>query len=372
MDIGTLLVIASMFLGAIIGDAVLYGKTMRVDFSLPQSVSSIGLTQETAEQLFIAEFSRLADIPFILPFPTVAQANKDSLLAVVAKPLNIDPVVEVIQSKFGSDLVSMRFAMMQGPNPNEDTLLGVVTLPSGSSTRYSRSGPKERPDLLVEQMARHIASETLPYRVALSDYLAGVRGDPEGFNRARALANKALAAGFDETTATQRVMLHNTLGLIAVHEKDLALADKLWATGMQVPLATGTAYAIVAANRAVVALARKDFRQARAMYDVALTKRRIPYLPYFDHHLHIIGSLVVWGEGDPKAADRLLENYQEELIGDTILAYRAEIANEQGRPADAQVLLERAAFLKTLKSIHPDLIGSVFWVNPTKGTLTRR
>lgn len=372
MDIGTLLIIAGMFLGAVIGDAVLFGKTMRVDFSLPPAVTAQGMTQEAAEQLFIAEFSRLADIAFILPFPTIAQANKDSLLAVVAKPLKIDPVVEVIQSKFGSDLVSMRFAMMKGPGPSEDTLFGVVTHPNGSSSRYSRVGQDKRPDELVEQMARHIASEALPYRVALSDYLAGVQGDPEGFKRAHKLAHKGLANGFDKSTATQRAMLYNTLGLLAVHQNDLAAADALWATGMQVPMANGTAYAILAVNRAFVALGRKDAKQARAMYNIAMASRTMPYLGYFDHHLDIVNSLITWGEGNRDAADAGLVRTGYNLVADTALTYRAAIAAEQGREVDAKSFAEKAAFLKTLKSIHPDLVGSVFWVNPTKGGLTLR
>lgn len=372
MDIGTLLVIVGMLLGAVIGDAVLFGKTMRIDFSLPPAVTAQGMTQEAAEQLFIAEFARLADIAFILPFPTIAQANKDSLLAVVAKPLKIDPVVEVIQSKFGSDVVSMRFAMMKGPGPDENTLFGVVTRPNGSSTRYTRIGPDKRPDELVEQMARHIASEALPYRVALADYLTGVQGDPEGFTRARKLAHNALANGFDKSTATQRAMLYNTLGLLAVHQNDLAAADALWATGMQVPMANGTAYAILAVNRAFVALGRKDAKQARAMYDIALASRTMPYLGYFDHHLDIVNSLITWGEGDREAADAGLVQAGHNLVADTALTYRATIAAEQGRDADAKSFAEKAAFLKTLKSIHPDLVGSVFWVNPTKGGLTLR
>lgn len=372
MDIGTILLLASMFLGAVVGDAVLFGKTMRVDFSLPPAVTAQGMTEDAAEQLFIAEFSRLADIAFILPFPTIAHANKDSLLSVVAKPLKIDPVVEVIQSKFGSDLVSMKFAMVKGPADNEDTLFGVVTHPNGQTTRYSRTGQDRQPDQLVEGMARHIASEALPYRVALSDYLAGVKGDPDGFRRAGKLARKALAVGFDRSTATQRVMLYNTLGLLAVHDNDLEAAEDLWATGMEVPLANGTAYAILAVNRAFVALARRDPQKARAMYDVALEQRTMPYLSYFDHHLDIVDSLITWAEGDRDAADAKLIETGHNLVADTVLTYRSKLAAEQGHVADATAFGKKAAFLKTLKHIHPDLVGSVFWVDPGKGGLTLR
>ena len=372
MDIGTLLVIAGMFLGAVVGDAVLFGKTMRVDFSLPQTVTSRGMTQEAAEQIFISELSRLSDIAFIIPFPTVAQANKDSLLAVVAKPLKIDPVVEVIQSKFGSDLVSMKFAMMKGPGDTEQTLIGTVTMPNGSTTRYSRTGSDRRPDELVEQMARHIASEKLPYRVAMADYVSGVQGDPKGFALARNLAHKALGNGFDKSTATQQAMLFNTLGLLEVHAGNLAAADALWAKGMAVPMATGTAYSILAINRAFVSLAQRDAKQARAYYNIALANRQLPYLSYFNHHLSIVDSLITWGEGDRATAEAGLVRIDRDQVGDTVLTYRSEIAAELGRPVDAKEFAEKAAFLKTLKHIHPDLIGSVFWVNPTKGGLTLR
>ncbi|MGE0225830.1 MAG: hypothetical protein AB7F35_28255 [Acetobacteraceae bacterium] len=372
MDIGTILLLASLLMGAVIGDAALFGKTMRVHFTLPASVTSQGMTQEAAEQIFISEFARLADIAYILPFPTIAQANKDSLLSVVAKPLKIDPVVEVVQGKFGSDMVSMKFAMVNGPGSGEITLLSMVTNANGQPLRFSISGPEREPDRLVEAMARRIASETLPYRVALSDYEQGVRGDPTGFERAKALCEKALAHGFDRSTATQRVMLYNTLGLIAVHHNDLAAAERLWTTGMQVPYANGTAYAIIAANRAFLAIARRDPVQARAMHDTAMSLRTLPYLAYFDHHLEMLDSLITWAEGDLTAADDGLAMVGQRLVADTALTYRAHLAAVRGRTEEAQVMAERAVFLKTLKHIHPDLAGSVFWVNPAEGGIELR
>lgn len=372
MDIVTIMTISGLLLSAVVGDAVLFGRTMRVDFSLPPAIVSHGMTGDAATNIFIAEFSRLSDIAYILPFPSISSSSTQSLLSVFAKPLGVDPVAEVIQRKFVSDVTNMKFAMVKGPGPNEELLLGVITYPSGSTRRFTLPGDNKRPDEVIERMARQVASDLLPYRVGLSDYLAGVKGDREGFKSALKLAQEALAREFDAGGATQRALLYNLLGLLALHQNDLAAADAHWATGMQVPMATGTAYAILAVNRAMVALARKDPKQARAMYNTALASKARPYLNYFDAHLDIVDSLTTWAEGDRKAADAGLAQADKKLLTDAALTYRAAIATEEGRHADAKVFAEKATFLKTLKSIHPDLVGSVFWIDPTKGGLTLR
>jgi len=372
MDIVTIMTISSLLLGAVVGDAVLFGRTMRVDFSVPPAIVSQGMTEEAATNIFVAEFSRLSDIAYILPYPTIASSSTQSLLSVFAKPLGIDSVAEVIQRKFVADVTSMKFAMVKGPGPNEELLLGVITTPSGHARRFTLPGDNKRPHELIERMARHVASDTLPYRVALFDYLAGVRGDREGFKRALKLTQEALAREFEAERATQRAMLYNLLGLLASHQNDLAAADAHWATGMQVPRATGTAYAILAVNRAMVALARKDPKQARAMYNTALASKARPYLHYFDIHLAIVDSLITWAEGDRKAADAGLAQADQTHLTDAALTYRAAIATEEGRHADAKMFAEKATFMKTLKSLHPDLVGSVFWIDPTKGGLTLR
>jgi hypothetical protein len=38
----------------------------------------------------------------------------------------------------------------------------------------------------------------------------------------------------------------------------------------------------------------------------------------------------------------------------------------------AKELTTQANFLRSLKNTHPDLIGSVYWVDPVAGGLTRR
>ena len=372
MDISTLFVLASLLFGAIIGDAVVFGKTMRAEFTLPKTVETQGFTQDAAENIFISEFARIADIPFILPFPTVAQANKDSLLSVVAKPLKIDPIVELLQDKFGADRVSMKLLMVPSPEEGKLQVTALVTTSGGQSKKFVVAGPDKAPAALIEETARQIAADLLPYRVSLSYYDQGLAGKPERFAAARELASAALQSGFDKTRATQHGMLFNVLGLVAAQQKNLAAADEYWADGMQVPMASGTATAILAANRAVLAVARKDPKAAREFYNIAMASKTPPYLDYFDLHLEMINAIILWSEGKHQEAETNFLYVERVLVGDTAPNYRARLLQHMNRNEEAQAVAKRAAYLKTIRNQHPDLVGSVFWVDPVNGGLTPR
>lgn len=371
MDISTLVILASLLFGAIVGDAVVFGKTMRVEFSLPKTVEAQGLTQDAAEEVFISEFTRLADIPFILRFPTVAHASKDSILSVVAKPLKIDPIVELLQDKFGADRVSMKLLIVNSAEPGQLEVNAMISTPAGHS-KLVMKGSDKTPIAVVEAAAHLLAAQLLPYRVALSYYDKGLAGEQGRFRDASELARRALRAGYDKANATQRAMLFNVLGLIAVQENDLKAAEEFWADGMQVPLAAGTAKAIMAANRAVLAVARKDPKAARELYDTAMASKTHPYLDYFDLHLEMINAIVLWAEGRTAEAEAKFRIAERNLVGDTALTYRARLLDHMNRRDEAKAVAERAAYMKTVRNQHPDLVGSVFWVDPVNGGLTRR
>jgi len=372
MDLGTLAMLASMLFGAIVSDAILFGKTMRVEFTVPKVVAEQGFTQDVAERLFISEFGRLADISFILPFPTISQASQDSLLSIVAKPLRIDPIAELVQRKIGSDVVSIQNTMVNAGGATKFDIYSVVTDAGGSVSRHVMTGASDAPAKLVEGMARRIASDTLPYRVAMSDYVIGLHGDPKGFEMAKQLAEHALGTGFDRSKATQRVMLYNVLGLLKVRENDPAAAEQIWAEAMQVPFAKGASYSIVAANRAFIAISQRDFRHAREMHGIALANKVRPYLDYYDDHLKFLDALISWGEGNTQAAEGQFAVLEKALIGDTAPTYLATLLSAQGRTEEAKAATARATFMKTVKTQHPDLVGSVYWVDPVKGGFKRR
>lgn len=372
MDISTLVVIAGLLFGAIIGDAVVFGRTVRVDFTLPKSVEAQGMTQDAAENVFISEMARLADIPFILPFPTVAQSSRDSLLSIVAKPLKIDPVVELLQDKFGADRVNIKMLMFAGDGDGMLDLHALVTVTNGTAGRFSVKGPAKNPHALIEAMAREIATGILPYRVALSMYNEGLHGAPARIADAKKLAQSTLSEGFDKSRAQQRALLFNVLALIAMQENDAAGAEERLAAGMQVPLVPAMARSILAINQAFLALGRKDIAAARAHYNRAAALKTAPYLDYYDHHLMMVDGLILWGEGNLDAAEERFQYVEQFVLGDTALTYRARILEFRGKTDEAKALAGRAAFLKTIRNQHPDLIGSVFWVDPIKGGFQRR
>src|SRR5579883_694628 len=102
-DFTSLFLWGALFLGVVAGDAALFGDTLRVQIAVPQVVSNAGFTETSAESVFAAEAARMLRGSSVIPAPTLRVQSSPSVLAALAKPLNLDSVVTAVQSQAGID-----------------------------------------------------------------------------------------------------------------------------------------------------------------------------------------------------------------------------------------------------------------------------
>src|SRR6185503_15455822 len=106
LDLTSLMIVAGLFLGLVVGDAALFGDPVQVQISVPSKVSDTGFTEAAAEQVFAAKVAEMGQARSIVHTPSVQISTRPSILAAMAKPLSLDNVVIAIQSQAGVDVVT--------------------------------------------------------------------------------------------------------------------------------------------------------------------------------------------------------------------------------------------------------------------------
>jgi hypothetical protein len=114
IDLTSLFLMAGIFLAAVVGDAALFGDRVQVHISVPTKVSDNGFTEAAAEQVFAAQVAEMGRAISIVETPSVQISTRPTILAALAKPLNLENVVVAIQSQAGADVVTVHGVIMAG------------------------------------------------------------------------------------------------------------------------------------------------------------------------------------------------------------------------------------------------------------------
>ena len=93
IDLSTLAILAGLFFGSVVGDAVLFGNQLQVHITVPEKLVAAGFTEEAAEQLFLAEVMRASQVPSIVHTPEADINSRPSVLEALVKPLQLGDVV---------------------------------------------------------------------------------------------------------------------------------------------------------------------------------------------------------------------------------------------------------------------------------------
>ena len=70
-----------------------FGNKLQVHITVPEKLVASGFTQEAAEQLFLAEVARVAQVPSIVRTPEADVNSRPSVLEALVKPLHLGDVV---------------------------------------------------------------------------------------------------------------------------------------------------------------------------------------------------------------------------------------------------------------------------------------
>jgi tetratricopeptide (TPR) repeat protein len=373
IDLTSLALLAGLFFGAVIGDAALFGDPLRLQISVPTRLANAGFTEGAAEQIFANEVARIGEVLSIVPTPSVEVSSSRSIFAAMAKPLNLEDLVVTLQRQVGRDVVQIRGQVMESPQGKGLEMLVSAQSPRELPVSLRMQQPDGDPVALVERASKEVLAQISPYRVALTDFVALIRGDPSAMGRVRERADAALSQPWTRTRATERVMLYNLLGVAAMIDGDLAAAEQEFARGVATPGALPAAHGTIALNRAFLALAQQRPAEALADYKEALAKTASVNLAGYSSRLITMAALISWAEGDTVAAERLLRQATASDPDNRMgYLYLGRLLAEKGDGSGAEAVRAAAAGQARYELDYPALAMSELWVDPVKGGLERR
>jgi len=372
IDFATLLLAAGIFFGIVIGDATLFGDPLRVQITVPTKLADTGFTEAVAERLFVSEAAHVARALSIVPTPSVEVSSRQSVLAAVAKPLSLDQVVVALQNRVGIDVISVDAAVLDKADGALEMVI-FVTKPDAALAKLKLTQPDGNPVALVEHGSAAVLEEVSPYRVALTAFTDAVRRDGALPTEAKAAASRAVSRPFVAAHATERVMLYNLLGLIALFEGDFAGASAQLDLAAAIPEAAAVARGTVALNRAFIAVAQQRPAEALAYYTAGRADSIGVVLPGYDAKINTLAGLVAWSRGDTERAERLFRLAGASLQADEAPHfYLAELLGAKGDAAGAAAERAAAGSSHRFGVEIPGLAQSEFWVDPVKGGVKRR
>lgn len=372
IDFTTLLITAALFFGLVIGDATLLGNPLRVQIAVPAKLADTGFTDAVAERLFLSEAARVGRALSIVHTPGVEVSSRGSVLAAVAKPLSLDQVVVALQSRVGIDVISVEAAVVDKAGDGLEMVI-FVSKPDEALTKIKLAQPDGNAVALVEHGSRSVLEEVSPYRVALTEFSDAIHRDGVAPSQAKATAGRAVARPWVAAHATERLMLHNLLGLTALFDGDFAGAAAQFDLADAIPQAAPAAHGTVAFNRAFVAVAQQRPAEALAYYTTGRAESRDVAVPGYDAKINTLAGLVAWSRGDTEWAERLFRLAIASLPYDEAPHfYLANLLATRGDAAGAAAERSTASDSHRFGGEVPALAQSEFWVDPVKGGLKQR
>ncbi len=371
MDLTTLAVVGSLFLGLIVGDAALLGNSLYVTMALPNSLTDGGFSRTTAEEIFVAEINRYTQLASLIATPSVMTSSAPGLPMALARPLQLEDVVYSIQAAVRPyGVVNVTGSILAEDQKPGLKIYLVVRNPPDPPLALSLQQADGNPQALIEHAARETMTAIAPYRVAITDFQQGIDGDPKAFDRSRESVAKGLAQAWDPRTegATETALLLNLRGELAILDGNVTEADKQFALAATIPGATPAAYGLIAFNRAFGAIAQRQPAEAARYYRQGM--ERVTTLSRADVHsrVKVMACLVDWSAGQPRAAEQCFRDALT-LSDDDPLPhlYLADLLAARGDTAGAAAEQKMAEEVRRYDPKFPALLTTIFQLDPVHG-----
>ena len=380
-DLTTMLLFVGMMLSIVAGEAAVNGDTLTLHMNVAPKVQQTGFDAGMAEKIFLAESARIVRGASVIPAPTLRVSSRPTVISALATPLKLDRVVGALQDQFGYDRLVVSAAVVSTPE-NALRMVIVVEQPRQVPDQIVLTQLDGDPATLVRRGAGATMERVSPYRVAQANYIRGLESDPSALKDASDTATHYLAHPWEPARASERAMLHNLVALLALIDGRIPLAEYMLRLVDPIPGVLPEARAVVAFNRAFLAVANKQPEEARALFATGEKLAEGIDLPEFAARITMLNGLVAWSAGDRAEAERLLRAAILAMPTDErshtylamLLDAKAAEPNLEGPIADrAGARTEQAAAVAAHPFVEelPFLAQSVFWVDPVKGGLKR-
>jgi Flp pilus assembly protein TadD len=167
-------------------------------------------------------------------------------------------------------------------------------------------------------------------------------------------------------------MLYNLLAMLSLLDDDFPAAENDLAQVDPIPGVLAQARAVVALNRAFLAVAGRRPDEAKAFFQAGENLADSIALPDVGASITLLNGLVTWSGGDLAGAEKLLRAATATLPGDEQPhVYLAQLLAARGDAAGAAAERRAATAAHPFDVSIPVLAQSVFWVDPVNGGIKR-
>lgn len=361
MDLATLGFLAAMMFGLLAGDAAINASTMAVSVGLPPKVAAAGLTPQAAEEIFVAELSRVLDTPSGVPVPVPRIASRKTVIGALAESMRMQDVTGAMQDLFGLSPIRVSATMIE-----RGSGFDMQIVLSGDGRRMARlTVSRDDGDAVALVRAAALAAfeQIAPFRVTLARLRDGLEGDGASLRQTREDAERLLRRHWEPGQEVERSALYSLLSVLTLAENDRAASLLAVQRAAEAPHVMPSARAFYALNGAFLAIAQGDLEAAKrnAARGEELAVRHP--IANFGSYVATTWALIDWAEGRvERARERLAEAAATDPSNRTLALYQARL----GAATPASLAFSMPA------PLIPGLMASVFLMDPTTGEIVRR
>ncbi len=372
MDITTLATLAGLFLTMIVGNAAFFGDSLFASIGVPHTLELTGFDRPMADRLFAAEVAYYTRLPTIMHTPAVTTSTAPSVTMALAKPFQLQDVVFAIQSQVRQEVVNVTGTILSHAGKPDLSLLVVIHNPPDPPTTLSVNQPDGDPEALIRKAAREVMIIVAPYRVAISDLSGALNGDKNAIATARQTAQRGLLQPWDPSVsgATELVLLHNLLGILAFHSQEPDLARNEFKRAHDIPGAAPSAYALVTLNLAFLAVMDGQPTRARELRDKGIAMIEPGVAKALGARIDVMDGLIAWSNGALAEAEMLFR--RAAAASDTEVEPHYYLARMLATSGDKEgAAREWSLAQRTIRADthYVALASTIFWMNPVTGRL---
>lgn len=373
MDFVTLGFITMALMGLITSEAILNANTLSVAISVPPRVAEMGFTRQAAEEIFAAEVKRIVDAPSTISRPSMRISSRKSVVGALSESLQLGALTTAIQDLFGQETVRVTGALMQ----ESEKYRLVLTVSDRGTIPIQLDIRREDNDVVavLRDGATATFERVAPYRVALSRFLAGIKGDEAQLARSRIDTKTALLAPVQRGRESEWAGLNTLDALHHLMANDTREASAAFKRAYADPSISAGAKTVGQVNYSFMALtgrqpeeAWKYARSAREYLAASDTS-----LWNFEAYVDVSEGLAAWAAGDTATAERLFTQAAQKMPRDeTPLVYLVQLLSSLNKTEAAEAARARLEQTTSFSGEIPAMALSLFWIDPKTGVIERR
>ncbi|BBK37425.1 hypothetical protein STAQ_25030 [Allostella sp. ATCC 35155] len=232
-------------LGLVTVDSLLSSQSVYLDARTAQTLDQKGYSKDVVDQIFLTRFKEISATKSLIEGVTLASSKTKPVSVALAELVNLEESLTAIQTMFGV----VQSKVILSTVIDDDVKKGKATA-AGSPDRYQllltgfskQSGyfvlkignDREIPmgmDELIREGAFQIVLKLNPYLAALHRLDTAISGETS-LDPVKAMIEGLIVALPDTPTSAERARLENLLGLIALLQEDVELAEIRFAQAM--------------------------------------------------------------------------------------------------------------------------------------------